>query len=300
MTKGKNITAIDSVKPKPASRFRGAGFLLVLIYTILLPVYALEQSDANDIPHVGQSARDNFANYIYSGNNKAFAIAPGGAWAWSNGLATEEQATAQAIRDCEANSKQRCLVYAVNDEIVFDERLWYSMLRPYSNATTAKEASTGTKRGMRFPDIKFRDAKRRKRNISSYRGKVAIVHFWGSWCPPCMRELPGLRKFYRGMGKRLKGKAELILLQVREPFSDSRRWLKQNQLTGLPLYDSGMKSEDDTDFQLAGGGLLPDRDIAMFFPTTYILDKNGIVLLARYGPIHDWSEYHGFIKDAAR
>ena len=300
MTKVNNVINPDSEKNKPASRFRAAGFLLLLFYTIVLPVHALEQSDADDIPHVGKSARNNFANYIYSGNNKAFAIAPGGAWAWSNGLATEEQATAQAIKDCEANNQQRCMIYALNDEIVFDERLWYSMLRPYSDTKTASKSATGTKRGMRFPDIKFRDTKKRKRTISSYRGKVAIVHFWGSWCPPCMRELPGLRKFYKSMGKSLKGKARLILLQVREPLTDSRRWLKQNQLTGLPLYDSGMKSEDDTSFQLASGGQLPDRDIAMFFPTTYILDKNGIVLLARYGPIHDWNEYLGFIRDAAR
>jgi len=285
---------------RPALRHWGAGLLLIVSLINVLPVWALQQHEADSIPHVSQNARDNFANYIYSPNNKAFAISPGGAWAWVNGLDTEELAREKAIKDCQENGQQRCAIYALNDRIVFDEKHWYGLLQPYSSTKTAAKAETGTNRGMRFPDIQFKDEKGTNRKISNYRGAVTIVHFWGSWCPPCLGELPDLSHFYQEMNKELKGKARLILLQVREPLSDSKQWLKRNQLTGLPLYDSGIKSQEDDKFRLADGAVLADREIARVFPTTYILDKNGIVLLVRYGPIHKWSEYLGFIRHAAQ
>ncbi|MDH5631632.1 MAG: TlpA family protein disulfide reductase [Gammaproteobacteria bacterium] len=277
------------------------GVVSVLLFALLsVPTMALDQTDAVNLPHVNDDARDNFNNYIYSPKNRAFAIGPGGYWAWSNGVATPEAAAKQAVADCEkASAGYPCIVYALNDEIVFDEPAWNTLWRPYSTRKGAQAAKEGTGRGMRFYDLRFRTEKGAVRKLSDYRGKVKIVHFWGSWCPPCMRELPDLQAFYQSMDKSMRQNVELVMLQVREPLSQSAKWLNHNELKGLPLFDSGMKSALDTEFQLANGQKLPDRDIAFVFPTTYILDKNGVVLFRRFGPIRDWSEYRGLIADAA-
>lgn len=254
-------------------------------------------SDATLIPHVAASARETYGGaFLQSDPHRAFAIAPGGSWGWVSDKDNAEEAIAEALAACLKHSEIRCVTYAVDDRVVFDKKSWPTLWGPYKNKADAAKAAVGSKRGGRFYDLALFTAKGKEMKLSDWRGKVTVVHFWGSWCAPCRRELPDLQK----LAAQFKDVADVafVLLQVRENGAAARQWLTAQHLD-LPLYDSGVKSGEDEFLKLAGGGRIKDRDIAAVFPTTYVLDKHGVVVFSHTGPISDWRQYAPFLRDVA-
>jgi thiol-disulfide isomerase/thioredoxin len=257
---------------------------------------AAELGDAQAVPQLGARGVASYRDFLASGRHRAFAIAAGGAWAWRGDLPSRDLAERAVLDDCRANTAQTCVLYAADDQLVFDAKAWPTLWGPYADAAAAQRAPVGTQRGERFPDLAFRDAAGRAAKVSDYRGKVLVLHFWGSWCGPCRRELPDLQ----GLVKRLERQRDIrfVFLPVREPFATARDWARAQQLQ-LPLYDSGVTGAGDHAFALADGTRLPDRQVAGKFPTTYVLDKHGIVVFAHVGDASRWREYAPFLRDAA-
>ena len=290
-------------KPRAPDGFRvvrRAGSSFLLLCGALLSAIAPAAVAEDPIPHVGERAREHFQSYRYAEDHRAFAIAPGGAWAWQAGLTSPDAARDAALEACAGQTDQRCVLYAVGDDVVFDRARWPKLWRPYATAAEAREAPEGTRRGQRMPDLRFATADGTPFTLGDLRGRVVLLHFWGSWCPPCMRELPVLRRFASEVERQLGERVTLVLLQVREPFADAAAWVTRNGLEGLPLYDSGSTGTDDTDLRLADGRMLPDRELAARFPTSYVIGREGLVLFRHVGPIHAWDEYLPFFADAAR
>ena len=257
---------------------------------------ALDRKQADLIPHVNQRARDGFLEYIYSDTHKAYAIAPGGVWAWTAIEKSEAEAQRIALQQCQSHSQLQCVLYASNDKLVFDQKAWPRLWRLNKAALSAKPV-TGVARGQMFPDLLFKDRKGKKRRIANFKAKLTLVHFWGSWCPPCMREMPGLLRLQQALKEKYGSKVKMVLLQVREPFSQSLKWAKRYEFDSLPLYDSGVKGETDNFFHTRDGKQLADRQVARAFPTSYVLDHKGRVLFVHTGPVADWLAYLPFFKD---
>ena len=235
--------------------------------------------------------------YEKAPGQRAFAIAPGGAWGWQGGADSPDLAEDQAISACRASTRQKCVLYARNEQVVFNATAWPGLWGPYANATMAAKAPGGIEPGQRMADIGFHDAQGKSASLSALKGKVVLLHFWGSWCPPCRKEMPELAGLYKRLGDRRD--IVFVLLQVREPLATARRWAQSQQLD-LPIADSGSRGESDTNLHLANDTLLPDREIARSFPTSYVLDKHGLVIFSHVGPVHDWPQYEAFLRDAAR
>lgn len=265
------------------------GILLMAIAAAAIAAPALP-------PHLGPAGQDEYRDYQEAPDHRAFAIAPGGGWGWASGKSTAEAAEEEALAICQGQTDQRCVSYAVDGRTVFDATNWPRLWRPYANAAQAKQASSGRERGQIMRDIAYTDARGKPARLSSLRGKVVVLHFWGAWCPPCRREMPDLQKSY----ERLKARSDFafVILQAREKFEVSRQWAEKQNIA-LPLADSGSTGELDANFRLADGSLVKDREIANRFPTTYVLDRNGLVVFSHIGPIPDWSQYEAFLQDLA-
>ena len=253
------------------------------------------------IPHVSKKAQDSFVfDYAYADLHRAFAIAPGGAWSWNSGSPSVEGAEKAALESCAKYTEQPCVLYATDNNIVFDRQAWNQLWGPYKTAQQAEKSKTGISVGQKFYDLEFTDSQGVKTSISDKRGKVLFVHFWGCWCPSCQYEFTTLIDMYRIIRDTMEGDVEFVVLQAREPISDARKWAKKNGFDALPLSDSGVKSTDDKEFYLKGGSRIADRKVSKVFPSSYVLDKNGIVVFSHSGSVLNWSEYVPFFRDVVQ
>lgn len=261
----------------------------------LFPILASAAPPAA-VPHLDSRGHAAYQSFLDAATPRAFAIAPGGAYAWAAGAVSEDAAETQALESCRRHGEQTCVLFAVNGQQVFDGKRWPTLWGPYPDAAASVRAAVGMKRGMRFPDLALTDAAGKKLRLSDLDGRVRVLHFWGSWCPHCRHEMPGFQRLAKQLKKE---KIAFALIQVREDAATARAWLRR-QKHDLPTYDSGVSGPRDSALSLAEGGTLADREIARAFPATYILGRHGVVLFSHTGPVSDWSQYAAFLRHASR
>lgn len=124
--------------------------------------------------------------------------------------------------------------------------------------------------GTTAPDFTVRDSDREV-TLSGLRGKVVVLNFWATWCPPCVQETPSLVK----MQQRLKDKGVLVLaVSVDADESAYRRFIKDHNMDLLTVRDADQKSN-----ALYGTSM---------FPETYVIDRQGVVRRKFIGAV-DWN-----------
>jgi len=97
-------------------------------------------------------------------------------------------------------------------------------------------------------------------DLAAERGKVTIVNFWATWCPPCRKEMPALDTFY----KRYHAQGlEMIGLSA-DRLHDRSEVAK---IMASFNYPAAMLKDAKTD----------GFDEPTALPMTYVVDKNGIV-----------------------
>jgi len=187
-----------------------------------LPALAASLTDAEAVAHLDASGKDGYREFLDARVHRAFVIAPGGAWAWKADGVTATSATQDALRTCQQQAGPFCVPYAIDDRVVFDARKWATLWGPYQTRAEAGQAKMGQERGSRFFDLAFKSPTGKLMKISDFRGKVVVLHFWASWCPPCRREMPQLQKLHQQLGA--ASDVQLVLLQVRESFATAKRF----------------------------------------------------------------------------
>lgn len=98
-------------------------------------------------------------------------------------------------------------------------------------------------------------------------GKVTIINFWASWCPPCRSEMPELNEFYL----QNKDKVDFYAINVGEAGSKVSSFMKSNQYS-LPVL-------------LDVDGAVSDQFQARYIPMTLVVDRNGIIQFRKVGPV---------------
>ena len=86
-------------------------------------------------------------------------------------------------------------------------------------------------------DFTLTDVREQKWNLKSLRGKVVLVNFWTTWCPPCRSEVPDLEAVYR----RFRDQGLVVLAITDEEASAVKPFLSEQNVTYPVLLDPGKK-----------------------------------------------------------
>lgn len=122
------------------------------------------------------------------------------------------------------------------------------------------------------PALQAKDLAGQNHTLADYRGKVVLLNFWASWCPPCRREMPSMERL------RLKMQGHpLVILAVDsvEPLEDVQGFLATLKL-GFPIL---LDPEGDN----------TRRWKVYALPTTFLLDAEGRIRYALKGGA-EWDE----------
>lgn len=98
--------------------------------------------------------------------------------------------------------------------------LWGGQQLYHSLANQTKDTTIEQPQlGMAMPEFSLPDIDGKLHNISDWQGKVIVLNFWATWCPPCVREIPlfvELQERYASQGLQFVGIAIDELQAVRD------------------------------------------------------------------------------------
>ncbi len=119
--------------------------------------------------------------------------------------------------------------------------------------------------------------------LSDYRGKVILVNFWATWCPPCRREMPSLERLHQ----KLKGEAFVILAADQQEDYDTV-FAFTGQLDPQPTFAILLDSKAAASRAWKVQGL----------PSSFLVDKRGrVVYRVIGGREFDHPEIEQLIRD---
>ena len=94
--------------------------------------------------------------------------------------------------------------------------------------------------------------------LSDYRGKVVLVNFWASWCPPCIYEMPELTRLKKQMENQ---PFEILSLNVGEKKYKVRKFAKLINFNLPVLLDTSKETFDGWNIKT--------------LPTSFLIDAEG-------------------------
>lgn len=115
----------------------------------------------------------------------------------------------------------------------------------------------------------LKDLSGRVVKLSQYGGKIVVVDFWGTWCGPCVEEMPEFEKFYDKYRK--DPNVAILTVDEGETAEHVRSWMKKKGYDFPVLLDDGYVGDSGVNG----------------FPTTWFLDRAGKKAFERVGNAGD-------------
>ncbi len=124
--------------------------------------------------------------------------------------------------------------------------------------------AAGPQTGQAAADWTLKDADGKEHTLSEYRGKVVVLDFWATWCPPCRAAMPGIQKIH----EKYKDKGVVVLGMNCWESGDPAAYMKENNIT----YGLIVKADDAAKAYGVSG-----------IPTLYVIGTDGKVIYHTVG-----------------
>jgi peroxiredoxin len=139
--------------------------------------------------------------------------------------------------------------------------------------STSETSVAGFSKGSEVPDFTAKTIDGRELTLSKLRGKVVLLNFWATWCPPCRSEMPLFQKVYQKYKDR---GFEIIGISTDASQGQVQKFIKEYGLTfPIIMDDQNLTAK----FNVSG------------LPTSFLIDRDGRVIKVRLG------EYEEIEKD---
>ncbi|WP_336786810.1 redoxin domain-containing protein [Paenibacillus sp. MMO-177] len=115
--------------------------------------------------------------------------------------------------------------------------------------------------GEQPPEFTLADLQGNTHNLSDYKGKAVVINFWGSFCPPCVKEMPEFeRQFEKWKGSGL----EVLAINLSEDTLTVNNFVRRFDLSYPVLRDVNRKTERKYGLES--------------YPTTFFVKPDGTIL----------------------
>lgn len=145
----------------------------------------------------------------------------------------------------------------------------------YAQKALEREAAKkNTVEGNVAPDFTLKSIDGKNISLSSLKGKVVVLDFWGSWCGWCIKGMPKMKEYYA----KYKGKLEILGIDCNDTEQKWRDAVKKHELPWLHVRNEG--NPDVTVLYGISG-----------FPTKIVIDAEGKISKVVVGESEDFYTY---------
>ena len=122
--------------------------------------------------------------------------------------------------------------------------------------------------GQQAPEFSIKDQQGNPVKLSDYRGKVVFLNIWGTWCQPCIEEMPEMETLNNRFKDR---KFQMMAVSIDNDWDEVNKFYKEHNLTMPAFLDPGHQ--------------IAELYKVYKYPETFLIDANGFVVK------HTWQEH---------